>query len=109
MSFTRFAAAAAPALFVLLWSTGFIGARYGLPYIEPMTFLGVRMLFYPPVFFVRQYVFKRYFLNGWAGFISAATGAAAAPSTTSLQRSMIQIIASKMSLSGNATMSSTKR
>ena len=38
-------------------------------------FLGVRMLFYPPVFFVRQYVFKRYFLNGWAGFISAATGA----------------------------------
>jgi len=38
-------------------------------------FLGVRMLLYPPVFFVRQYVFKRYFLNGWAGFISAASGA----------------------------------
>ena len=38
-------------------------------------FLGARMLFYPPVFFVRQYVFKRYFLNGWAGFISAVTGA----------------------------------
>lgn len=38
-------------------------------------FLGVRMLFYPPVFFLRQYVFKRYFLNGWAGFISALTGA----------------------------------
>ncbi len=38
-------------------------------------FLGVRMLFYPPVFFVRQYLFKRYFLNGWAGFISAASGA----------------------------------
>jgi drug/metabolite transporter (DMT)-like permease len=32
-------------LFVLLWSTGFIGARYGLPYIEPMTFLAVRMVF----------------------------------------------------------------
>lgn len=31
-------------LFVLLWSTGFIGARYGLPYIEPLTFLGVRMV-----------------------------------------------------------------
>ena len=29
-------------LFVLLWSTGFIGARYGLPYIEPLTFLAVR-------------------------------------------------------------------
>jgi len=38
-------------------------------------FLGVRMIAYPPVFFIRQYVFKRYFLNGWAGFISAATGA----------------------------------
>jgi len=38
-------------------------------------FLGVRMLFYPPVFFLRQYIGKRYFLNGWAGFISAATGA----------------------------------
>jgi hypothetical protein len=32
-------------LFVLLWSTGFIGARYGLPYIEPLTFLAVRMVF----------------------------------------------------------------
>lgn len=31
-------------LFVLLWSTGFIGARYGLPYIEPLIFLGVRMV-----------------------------------------------------------------
>src|SRR5689334_19135268 len=45
MTLTRIAAATAPALFVVLWSTGFIGARYGLPYIEPMTFLGVRMLF----------------------------------------------------------------
>ena len=38
-------------------------------------FLGLRMLLYPPVFFVRQYLFKRYFLSGWAGFISAAIGA----------------------------------
>jgi glycosyltransferase involved in cell wall biosynthesis len=38
-------------------------------------FIGVRMLLYPPVFFLRQYFIKRYFLNGWAGFISAATGA----------------------------------
>lgn len=28
-----------PALFVFLWSTGFIGAKYGLPYAEPLTFL----------------------------------------------------------------------
>jgi drug/metabolite transporter (DMT)-like permease len=32
---------AAP-LFVVLWSTGFIGAKYGLPYIEPVTFLALR-------------------------------------------------------------------
>ena len=33
-----------PALFVLLWSTGFVGAKYGLPYAEPFTFLGYRLL-----------------------------------------------------------------
>ncbi|HEX6958424.1 MAG TPA: DMT family transporter [Ferrovibrio sp.] len=31
-----------PGLFVLLWSTGFIGAKLGLPYAEPMTFLVLR-------------------------------------------------------------------
>lgn len=31
-----------PALFVGLWSTGFLGAKLGLPYAEPLTFLGVR-------------------------------------------------------------------
>ena len=32
-----------PALFVLLWSTGFVGAKYGLPYAPPFTFLAVRL------------------------------------------------------------------
>jgi drug/metabolite transporter (DMT)-like permease len=36
--------AVAPWVFVLLWSTGFIGARYGLPYIEPFTFLLIRFI-----------------------------------------------------------------
>lgn len=31
-----------PALFVVLWSTGFIGARLGLPHAEPLTFLTLR-------------------------------------------------------------------
>ncbi|MBL8416070.1 MAG: DMT family transporter [Propionivibrio sp.] len=31
-----------PLLFVFLWSTGFIGAKYGLPYAEPLTFLLTR-------------------------------------------------------------------
>jgi len=33
-----------PLLFVLLWSTGFIGAKFGLPDAEPLTFLSVRYL-----------------------------------------------------------------
>jgi len=34
---------AVPLIFVILWSTGFIGAKLGLPYAEPFTFLTVRM------------------------------------------------------------------
>jgi len=34
-----------PGLFVVLWSTGFIGAKLGLPYAEPFTFLSLRFLF----------------------------------------------------------------
>lgn len=33
-----------PALFVVLWSTGFIGARLGLPHVEPLTFLTLRYI-----------------------------------------------------------------
>ncbi len=44
MRLSKLAIATAPVLFVLLWSTGFIGARYGMPYIEPLTFLAVRMI-----------------------------------------------------------------
>ena len=33
-----------PGLFVVLWSTGFIGAKLGLPYAEPATFLVLRFL-----------------------------------------------------------------
>lgn len=35
---------AAPSLFVLFWSTGFIGTKYGLPYAEPLTFCAIRLL-----------------------------------------------------------------
>ena len=38
------AAFTVPALFVVLWSTGFIGARLGLPHAEPLTFLTLRYL-----------------------------------------------------------------
>ena len=33
---------AMPWVFVLIWSTGFIVARYGMPYAPPMSFLAVR-------------------------------------------------------------------
>ena len=39
-----------PMLFVLLWSTGFIGAKYALPYIEPFNLLFIRMLLTLAVF-----------------------------------------------------------
>ncbi|WP_184046573.1 DMT family transporter [Roseospira visakhapatnamensis] len=47
-----------PAVFVLLWSTGFIGARLVLPYSEPLTFLALRfalttVIFLPLVWWSR--------------------------------------------------------
>lgn len=33
---------AMPLVFVLIWSTGFVVARYGMPYAPPMTFLCIR-------------------------------------------------------------------
>jgi len=41
----HFAARAAPAVFVLLWSTGFIATKYVLRDAEPLTYLAIRMVF----------------------------------------------------------------
>ena len=41
---------AAPA-FVVLWSTGFVGAKFGLPHAEPMTFLALRFLIVAAILF----------------------------------------------------------
>ena len=43
-STTLFMNRSAPLLFVLLWSTGFIGAKFGLPHAEPLSFLLIRYL-----------------------------------------------------------------
>ncbi len=40
--------------------------RWGIPLI---------MMLYPPLFFIRSYLFKRNFLNGWAGFINSVIAA----------------------------------
>jgi drug/metabolite transporter (DMT)-like permease len=41
--FERMAARVAPAIFVVLWSTGFIGTKYVLAAAEPLTYLAIRM------------------------------------------------------------------
>ena len=38
-------------------------------------FLGLRLVFYPTVAFLRFYVGQRYFLNGWAGYFAARSQA----------------------------------
>ncbi|MCG6206092.1 DMT family transporter [Rhodopseudomonas sp. HC1] len=38
------AARAAPAIFVVLWSTGFVGTKYALSGAEPLTYLTLRMI-----------------------------------------------------------------
>jgi drug/metabolite transporter (DMT)-like permease len=48
----------APALFVLLWSTGFVGAKYGLPYADPFAFLSIRVLIAAILLFVVVYFLK---------------------------------------------------
>src|ERR1700674_1868111 len=42
-SLNRLAIFAAPGVFLVLWASGFIGAKFGMPYAEPMTFLFIRM------------------------------------------------------------------
>jgi len=47
-----------PLLFVILWSTGFVGAKYALPYIEPFYLLFIRMLLTLGVFLVLAILFR---------------------------------------------------
>src|SRR3982074_3599717 len=42
--FEKLAARAAPAIFVVLWSTGFIATKYVLHNAEPLTYLAIRMV-----------------------------------------------------------------
>jgi drug/metabolite transporter (DMT)-like permease len=72
---TQLSVASAPILFVLLWSTGFIGARYGVPYIEPLTFLGVRMAAVVPVLIVVALVLRARWPDPTEIGHSLATGA----------------------------------
>lgn len=47
-----------PWVFVFLWSTGFVGAKYGLPYAEPFTLLWIRMTLTVVVFALLIIIFR---------------------------------------------------
>ncbi len=64
MMFVRFV----PFIFVFLWSTGFIGAKYALPFIEPFFLLFIRMLCTLAVFLVLCQIFR----SKWPATIIAA-------------------------------------
>jgi drug/metabolite transporter (DMT)-like permease len=48
----------APILFVALWSTGFVGAKYGLPYADPFIFLAIRVLIAAVILFAVAAIMK---------------------------------------------------
>ena len=54
-----------PLLFVLLWSTGFIGARLGMPHTEPLTFLFVRYLLVMALMLVIALASRAPWPQGW--------------------------------------------
>jgi drug/metabolite transporter (DMT)-like permease len=41
--FEKLAARAAPAIFVVLWSTGFVATKYVVHNADPLTYLAIRM------------------------------------------------------------------
>ncbi len=48
----------APALFVVLWATGFIGSRLSAPYAEPFSFLSIRFAIVSSILLVVSLVMK---------------------------------------------------
>lgn len=62
---------AAP-LFVLIWSTGFVGAKYGLPYAEPMTFLALRFALATVAFVIWAQLAGEFRREGGFDFAGAA-------------------------------------
>ncbi|UTW05134.1 EamA family transporter [Amphritea atlantica] len=73
MSHSRFTQLV-PVLFVLLWSTGFIGAKYALPYIEPFYLLFIRMLLTLAVFTLLALIYRSRWPSLSQGGHQAVTG-----------------------------------
>ncbi|MBT6306817.1 MAG: DMT family transporter [Rhodospirillaceae bacterium] len=60
-SFTK----VAPIFFVLLWSSAFIGAKFGLPFAEPLTFMFLRFVFVSSLFLFLSLIFKASWPKHW--------------------------------------------
>ncbi len=107
----------APYLFVFLWSTGFVGAKYGLPFADPFIFLALRVfiaaalllliarLMKTPIAIGREAVVKSSFiglflhacyLGGVFFAISKGVSAGVAAVITSLQPVFVSILAVKV-------------
>ncbi len=54
-----------PALLVFLWSTGFIGAKYGLPYAEPFTFVSIRFAIAAAIFGAYAWISRAPWPRSW--------------------------------------------
>ncbi|WP_407152019.1 DMT family transporter [Bradyrhizobium sp. ORS 86] len=73
-SYEETAARLAPAIFVVLWSTGFIGTKYALSGAEPLTYLAIRMAFVVIVMAVIAAIARPKWLDRAEIFHSAVTG-----------------------------------
>lgn len=107
----------APYIFVLLWSTGFVGAKYGLPYADPFVFLGLRLFIAAIILFGIALVMKApialtrsqfrssaligiflhaAYLGGVFFAISRGVSAGTAAVITSLQPVLVSVLAIKI-------------
>lgn len=60
------------AVFVLLWSTGFIGAKLGLPYAGPLTFLFARMVLVAAILLVVALISRAAWPRGVRTWVNVA-------------------------------------
>jgi drug/metabolite transporter (DMT)-like permease len=107
----------APYLFVFLWSTGFVGAKYGLPYADPFIFLSVRIFIAAGILFIAAHFMHTqialtrgeisksaliglflhaFYLGGVFFAISKGVSAGVAAVITSLQPVFVSILAVKV-------------
>jgi len=55
-----------PALLVFLWSTGFVGAKWGLPYAEPFTFVAIRFTIAAAILTAYALIVRATWPRSWA-------------------------------------------